>query len=473
MSIHSPASPRGYYWIAAAGLGLALRLLFILHFPSEAGDTRIYEELARNWRDYGVLGLFLGGKLTAVDMRMPGYPAFLAAVYGVLGQSGLAVMICQALIDLLTCFLAATLAGRLAPPASRERVSTAALWLAALCPFTANYTAVILTEALSTFLTTLALFIFVCAADGQDVLGFQISRHVFRLRLWFVGGLVVGIGTLVRPEAPLLIFAVALALWVRWRRPAEWPSLFRAALLTAAGLTLVLLPWGIRNWTSLHRVQFLAPRYAEMPGEYVPRGFFKWTKTWLVRFRDAYLVVWKIEEEPIDISDLPASAFDSEQERRRVGAMLAEYNSTLEIPPALDDDFARLARERTQRHPARTYLWVPLSRAGTIWFTPRIELLPYSGHLWPISQQWEEDPEDFLVTSAFGLLNVLYVGLAIIGAWRNRTGRGVGLLACFLAIRTLLLTQMEAPEPRYVMVCYPALVSLAALSWIKSPKLIE
>lgn len=38
-------------------------------------------------------------------------------------------------------------------------------------------------------------------------------------------------------------------------------------------------------------------------------------------------------------------------------------------------------------------------------------------------------------------------------------------------IRSLFLTQIEAPEPRYVMVCYPALLSLAALSWIKAQSL--
>jgi 4-amino-4-deoxy-L-arabinose transferase-like glycosyltransferase len=459
--------------MVAAGLGLALRLFFILHFPSDAGDTRIYEELARNWRGHGVYGLFIEGHLTPVDIRAPGYPAFLAAVYGVFGQFRPAVMICQALLDLLTCFLAATLASRLAPPTSRERVSTVALWLAALCPFTANYTAVILTEALTTFLTTLALLIFVYAAEGQEKFRVRIGKHSFTIGLWFAGGLVVGIGTLVRPETPLLLAAVGIVLCAGWRKPADWPKLFRAGLWMAGGLMLVILPWGVRNWTSLHRVQFLAPRYAELPGEYVPRGFLKWTKTWLVRFRDVYLVVWKLEDEPIHVSDMPASAFDSEQERERVGVMLARYNEQLYVPPELDDEFALLARERTQRHPVRTYLWIPLSRAGTIWFTPRVELLPYSGHLWPISQQWDEDPEDFLVTSGLGILNCFFVGLAIIGAWRNRTCRGVWLLASYLLVRTAFLTQIEAPEPRYVMVCYPALLSLAALSWIRSTKLTE
>ena len=58
----------------AMAAGLALRLFFIWHFPFYSGDTKFYEELARNWLDHGVYGLYVRGVLTAVDMRVPGYP---------------------------------------------------------------------------------------------------------------------------------------------------------------------------------------------------------------------------------------------------------------------------------------------------------------------------------------------------------------------------------------------------------------
>jgi hypothetical protein len=70
--------------VAALLVGLALRMLFVLQFPFYAGDTKIYEELARNWLDHGVYGLFAWGGLIPVDLRMPGYPAFLAAIYSFL-----------------------------------------------------------------------------------------------------------------------------------------------------------------------------------------------------------------------------------------------------------------------------------------------------------------------------------------------------------------------------------------------------
>ena len=127
-------------------LGLGLRLFFILHFPFVAGDTKFYVELARNWLDHGVYGLFIAGQLIPSDMRMPGYPAFLAAIYAVFGRTGMAVMVVQAVVDLATCVLVALMAARLAPASKRAAAATAGLWIAALCPFTANYTAALLTE---------------------------------------------------------------------------------------------------------------------------------------------------------------------------------------------------------------------------------------------------------------------------------------------------------------------------------------
>ncbi len=443
--------------ILAVLAGIGLRLLFVLQFPADAGDTPIYDELARNWVAHHVYGLFLGGSLTPVDVRAPGYPAFLAVLYTLFGSSRLAVLLAQAGLDLVTCIVTAALAARLVPQPLRQRVAIAALWLAATCPLVANYAAVPLAEVLAVFFTALAVLVFV------DLLG----CGALSLRACFFGGLLAGLGTLVRPETPLLLVAVALVLAARWRRPADWAKLARAAVLLAAGLIAPLAPWAARNWLALHRVQFLARRYSEMPGEFVPRGFYAWTRTWLVRFRDVYLAPWNLEEKPIRIEDLPRAAFDSAEERARVAALLDEYNTTLSVSTEMDRAFAQIAHERTARHPLRTYLWIPLNRAATLWFTPRIELLPYSGNLWPPGQQWEEDPVDFLVTGGLGLLNFIYAGLALVGAWRWRSRPGLALLVAFILVRTAFFTQVETPEPRYVLECFPAVLALGALAWAK------
>ncbi len=181
-----------------------------------------------------------------------------------------------------------------------------------------------------------------------------------------------------------------------------------------------------------------------------------WEKTWLYRVRDCYLVPWKLNEEPIDAEEIPSRAFDTPEEKQRVAAVLEQYNEDLTLTPEEDTVFAQIARERTARHPLRTYVWLPAARAVTIWFTPRIELLPVSGHVFPLTQMREDDPVDQEVTSLLFLLNLFL--------WRSKTAARpvVAFLALFILLRTAFLTTLETPEPRYVLVCFPALIALAA-----------
>src|SRR5712692_445857 len=182
----------------AALAGLSLRLVLIFRHPAVAGDTPVYEELAWNWLHHHVYGLVLDGQLTPVDVRVPGYPAFLSVVY--------------ALFD-------------------------------ATCPFIANYAAVPLTEVLATFLTAAALLFFLGGNEDASFLPTAPMARATPVLPWLLGGFCAGLGTLVRPETPLLLLAVALVLAVRWRRPADWLRLIRAGALMAVGLLLPLVPW--------------------------------------------------------------------------------------------------------------------------------------------------------------------------------------------------------------------------------------
>jgi hypothetical protein len=445
--------------------GLLLRLFFILRFPFYSGDTAYYEELARNWLYHGVYGFYSRGQLFPSDLRAPGYPGFLALIYCIAGPGRKAVMLVQTFVDLATCVLAAGIAARLADglsDASRGRIAAAALWLAALCPFTANYTAVPLTEVVATFFTTLAILIFLSPTLLRIDLLQSTSGLLRAVSRWFLGGLVAGLGTLVRPEAPLLLVAVLLVLLFHSYHRVNLRKFALATVWMSAGLLLPLSPWAARNAMSLGRVQFLAPRYAETYGDILPTGFYSWTKTWMFRFRDAYLFTWKLPSQPIDLKDLPNYATDSPEELARAASLLQRYNTARGMTLALDGEFADLARERAQRHPIRTYLWVPIERATAMWFTPRITLLPYSGRLWPPGENWRANPADFEVTLGFALLNVVYIAMALAAACLRRTNSGILLVLSFVVIRTAFLTQLQTCEPRYVLVCFPALLALCA-----------
>jgi len=207
--------------------GLCLRLFFVLRYPANSGDTVLYEQMASNWLLHHVYAMDVGGQITPVDLRMPGYPIFLAIVYAITGKSGdgahLWLMLAQVVVDLFSCVLIAGLAAILALMVSEQaparRVFVAGIWLAALCPFTANYTAVTLTEVFAIFFTAAALI----------PLSLMIGRTrnngwLFIKRAWWRANnyrylaatvaLLVGICTLFRPESPLLLLVAWIVLAV-------------------------------------------------------------------------------------------------------------------------------------------------------------------------------------------------------------------------------------------------------------------
>ncbi|HUO35977.1 MAG TPA: glycosyltransferase family 39 protein [Candidatus Acidoferrum sp.] len=458
--------------IAAATAGLGLRLWFIKNYATnDTGDSLFYIELAWNWLKHGVYGFPVYWHLTPVDMRVPGYPAFLAAVFAFAGQSTHAVMLAQAVLDVVTCFVIAAIAAWMAPRESRRRVGLAALWLAALCPFTANFTAVVLTETLVTFLTAVAILALLETDCGRALEADFSEAGMARPMRWMAAGLITGFGTLVRPETPLLLFAGGFVLLAKWRKPKDWGRLVRAGVWLGAGLVLPLVPWAARNLRTLHKVQFLAPRYSELPGEYTAIGFNAWTNSWLWRFRDVYTTQWNLNDAEINIDDLPSYAFDSPQEKQRIADLLDQYNDTLTMNKTLDDQFAEIARERDRRHHLRRWVELPFLRSLTLWFTPRVSLLPVSGHFFPIASEWEDDRGDFLTTLAMVAINLFYVGIALAGMWRSRGRAGWALLVIFIVVRTLFFTQIETVEPRYMLECFPALIALGAQAFARGNQL--
>lgn len=466
----------------ALAAGLCLRLFFVLKLPASSGDSVLYEQMAANWLKHGMYAMEVNGAVQPVDLRMPGYPAFLALVYWLTGKTGEAahlwVMLGQVVVDLVGCALIAWLAGMLlvlGDKQARQRPALkTALWLAVLCPFTANYTAVTMTETFAVTLTAVALMLLVGLSGSVHERVFPTKRERRETRNdyrhWAVtGGLVMGIGTLFRPETPLLLVAAWIGIGIQLvcrRQALEW---IRIVVYSGLACILPLAPWAVRNFITLHEVQFLAPKNSNLPGELVPSGFMAWEKTWLFRMKDCYLAPWKLNGEAIDVGQLPARAFDSTEEKQRVAMILERYNEELMLTPEADRAFGQLARERTARHPLRTYLWLPALRAVTLWFAPRIELLPVSGTVFPLGQAWEDDKVDQSVTIGLFLLNIFYVGLGVWGAvmlwrWGKASRAAVLLIVLFVVLRTAFLTTLETPEPRYVLECFPALIALGAVA---------
>ena len=178
----------GFYAALALVAGLALRLWFIARAGRVDGDTLIYGNIAKNWMQHGIYGFATTAKgLMPTLIRLPGYPLFLAACFRVFGVDRyVAVMYVQGLLDLFTCLLVAALARRL----FGQRAGLAALWLSALCPFTAAYVAAPLTEILTLF--TIALTFYSVERWRNAGLGFN--------RWLWITAITMAYSVLLRPE---------------------------------------------------------------------------------------------------------------------------------------------------------------------------------------------------------------------------------------------------------------------------------
>ncbi|MGO9518042.1 MAG: glycosyltransferase family 39 protein [Candidatus Korobacteraceae bacterium] len=447
------------YFLLVTLAALALRLFFYFRFPHVTGDSLIYGDIARNWLDHGIYGLSHADGPQPTWIRLPGYPAFLAACFVLFGREHYhAVLLVQIMVDVVGCFFIADLARR----TLSDRAARFAFLLAALCPFTANYTVAPLAETLSIFFTAVALDCAVAAFMASDE-----GRTAWAAWTWC--GVAVSAGIMLRPDGGILLVAIGLfLLWRMWRRPKERARLFWAGVLVLVISVAPLAPWTLRNWGDFHRFQPLAPRYASDPDEFVPDGFDKWMRTWVVDYVSTEEVYWQVPGDDVDLNNLPSRTVDDKQQREQTQAIFDDYRKTHFVGPELNARFAELASERIRRHPLRYYLWLPILRIGDMWLRPRTEMLPLGTRWW----EYADDPRECIIATLWGTLNALFLFAAVMGVVRGPRPRYLALMLLFVLLRSAFLGTMENPEPRYTLECYPVVFVLGA-AWLSRLRLRE
>lgn len=447
------------FFLIAGFTALALRLYLVFRFPAVVDDSRLYANIAENWMRHGTYAITNSGRIMPTLSRLPGYPAFLAAIFAIFGIGNFrAVLLVQVLFDLGTCLLISDIARRL----FSDRAAKAAFLLSGPCPFLANYAATVLTETLEIFFTALA---FDLALRG---LGIGAAANHRKLN-WVGCGLAIAGAILLRPDGGLLLIAIGGYLfWLLSRTAAQRAekserkmparALITAGLLLSIAALAPLIPWTIRNLHTLHRFQPLAPRYANDSDEPPMPGFNRWVKTWLAEYVSVEDIYWNVPGDEIDINKLPNRAFDSRAQRSETTGLFDDYNRAHDITPEIDARFAALAAARIHAAPLRYYVWLPALRIADMWLRPRTELLPADPRWW----EFNDNPLWLTVSFVFGGINLLYVAAAIAGFIRFRAVRGVGLLLLFVLLRSIFLGTLENPEPRYTLECYPVVIVLAS-----------
>ncbi|MGH9818931.1 MAG: hypothetical protein ACRD43_02080, partial [Pyrinomonadaceae bacterium] len=345
-----------------------------------------------------------------------------------------------------------------------------------------------------------------------------VARQKLRSFLWWAtaGGL-AGYNVLIRPDAGLFAFGIGLTLVVsvffgRGVFRGRLVDRFLKGIVFTVVFALPLIPWTIRNERLFGVFQPLSPAHAEMPGEFVSRGYFLWLKTWIDDSRYIGPMIWNLEEHPILIKDVPASAFSSDEERTRVASLLDQYNNSdpdhpmtppkkvdkrdasddddkdsaaddnnddsgngddsdktdvddnddadadaewdLKIAPDVDAGFAAIASERIARDPWRYYAWLPAKRSASMWFDTHSDFYPFAGELLPLTDL-DNDKNQQAWLPFFAALNLTYTVFAFAGILillLIRKPRAWLWLFFALAIslpRIAFFGTIENPEPRY------------------------
>jgi 4-amino-4-deoxy-L-arabinose transferase-like glycosyltransferase len=217
--------PEAKFLLLFLGLGLVLRMLWILLVP-----TQLYAD----WKWYDDAAYHLSQVWRYEENGVPtaywpiGYPLFLAVIYWIFGHSYLAVHLIGVVLSLCVCILAYVIAKRLVGPVT-ARLSLVTL---ALFPGQIFYTNVLSSEILFTTLLLAMIFILLKTREQTSLLGPLIV------------GLLLGLLVMVRAVALVLPLLIVL-FYLKWGRRSVVG--LRNAILAVLVTCLVLLPWMLRN----------------------------------------------------------------------------------------------------------------------------------------------------------------------------------------------------------------------------------
>lgn len=231
-------------------IGLLLRFWAFstkIHDFYLTGDAKNYYLMSHQIIDDHIYGYALDKKSGISNAYVtPGYPIFLAAVYAITNDKYLqitAVKLLQVIIGGLATPLLAFLAIRLI--FKRADIALLSTLFIAIYPtyiISVNY---LLTEVSS--LAAMLLYFYLIAAAMQER-----KNYLFAL-----SGAAFAVNILIRPTMlPLYIIPFIVAHFTAYKR--DRLLLLKFFTISIAGFVVVMLPWWMRNYLTMHRIIILA-----------------------------------------------------------------------------------------------------------------------------------------------------------------------------------------------------------------------
>jgi len=312
--------------LALYGLALAMRIAAVLQPPLGDGDWWTYSRVAGNilagcgvsLSEAGACVPHFGGN------GLPGYPAFIALAWLLLGPTKIAVLWAQSIVSALAV---PWLARGVTRMAGRNAGLVCGL-VAALSPLQAFMARRALTEEL-----TIGVVNWLLAE-----LAVSIAER--RLRVLPIAA-AISVGLFLRLDFVVFLVPVAIiGLWLH-----GFAGALRRGCLLAALLCLPLGAWSLRNVAV--GIDPLPPARSWMlpNGSQGPQGYLAWLKQWVTNSdqRAAATFFWNDDYNVIEL--LPGS-FRRAEDEAPANALLAALRGHAgePFPPEIDASFADLAR---------------------------------------------------------------------------------------------------------------------------------
>ena len=411
---------------AVAGLRLGLLWLAAAAGPTfmMSSDSDGYENPARALLQVGRFAQDPAHPEKPELKRTPGYPLFIALVYGLFGESRTLLIAVQVLVGVATIGLACLLVHW------DRRAGLAAAVFLALDPVSTSHSLLMLTETLFTFVLVVALLLTIRLLTGHGA-----------ARLLALGaGAAFAAATLVRPISYFVIVPVVAVVWFALCRRG-WG---RATVL--AGLTLLPSLLLIGGWQWM--------RY-RATGEF---GLSSITAKRVVIGR-AFAVI--AARDDIPLLEARCDAIAGGDQTRRAACLAG-----IHLPPGAMKSSFRLALEVFLREPllavklaargAATVLFAPSGELGIRVGLP-VDWDPGRGPTWDLLQltwheYWREWPQQRTGHFLFWLQAWIYLfclyAAVLVGAWSAVRSRGP-LRAVHVLMASVLLYFLAASSGHY------------------------
>ncbi len=338
-----------FYLLTIIFFAFLIKLLFAHNYPVITGDWESYDTIANNILNGCGVSLSPEGSPCIKHFggnQGPGYPFFISIIYFLLGKNTFNVIIVQ---NIILAFSQLYLLGQLRNKILDKKFFIFSIFIICFSPLIFAWTRFLLTETIIISITYL-------------LIGYLINE---KRNILFIG-LILGIGTYIRLDFVLVSILIFYLIFTENKNKI---LILKKLLQIILIIGIMWSPWLLRNFYA--GINILPSGYPQKENFYYPKGFIKWTSTWVFNSYQRAGTVNQIMSNLYSEIDLGNKYyFKDENEKKQIDKLLNElkYYDNQSFPLEIDEKFNQIATEFIKNNKIIYYIYLPSKRFVNIIF---------------------------------------------------------------------------------------------------------